>query len=191
MTDTNGNMVNKYAYDEFGNLLNSDETIPNPFLYIGQYGVMEEENGLFYMRARYYDPEVGRFINKDPIKYLGGLNLFTYVGNNPIFEGDPLGVQPYQIPRIPPEWQPWSPPAANPDQRVPGASGSGCHDDVMTFCDDDGWCCDWDECLGECMAMCPIIKGPSTKTVKKCVKSHQEPVTICQGKVYRYPRYRK
>jgi RHS repeat-associated protein len=93
MTDSSGNMVNKYAYDEFGNLVNAEEIVPKPFLYVGQYGVMDDDNGLLYMRARYYDPEVGRFINKDPIGFLGGdPNLFCYVGNNPVNWVDPLGL---------------------------------------------------------------------------------------------------
>jgi hypothetical protein len=44
------------------------------------------------MRARYYDPDVGRFISKDPIGILGGLNMFTYVQNNPINWIDPFGL---------------------------------------------------------------------------------------------------
>jgi RHS repeat-associated protein len=96
MTDSNGDMVNKYAYDEFGNLLNSVEAVWNPFLYVGQYGVMDEGdgrggNGLLYMRARYYDPVVGRFISKDPIGYWGGINLYAYVNNNPATFIDPSG----------------------------------------------------------------------------------------------------
>lgn len=53
MTDPTGNMVNKYVYDEFGNLMNVQESVPNPFLFVGQYGVMDDDNGLLYMRARY------------------------------------------------------------------------------------------------------------------------------------------
>jgi RHS repeat-associated protein len=92
MTDSGGNMVNKYAYDEFGNLVNVEESVLNPFLFVGQYGVMDDDNGLLYMRARYYDPQVGRFINKDPIRYWGDLNLFTYVQNNPLNRVDPSGL---------------------------------------------------------------------------------------------------
>jgi len=109
MTDLSGNMVNKYSYDEFGNLINAEETIPNPFLYVGQYGVMDEENGLLYMRARYYDPEVGRFINKDPIGFEGGVNFYAYVENNPINEIDPKGFQAIIFP-LPPTFfwvRPW------------------------------------------------------------------------------------
>ncbi|MEZ0195921.1 RHS repeat-associated core domain-containing protein [Pseudomonas qingdaonensis] len=46
---------------------------------------------MHYNRYRYYDPEVGRFIGQDPIKYLGGANLFAYAPN-PIFWIDPLGL---------------------------------------------------------------------------------------------------
>ena len=91
ISDQSGSIVNKYAYDAFGKVLNQEETIPNAFKYVGQFGVMDEENGLFYMRARYYDPEVGRFINKDPIGLLGGLNLYAYVANNPVNLIDPEG----------------------------------------------------------------------------------------------------
>jgi RHS repeat-associated protein len=54
---------------------------------------MDDGNGLLYMRARYYDPEVGRFINKDPIGFAGGdLNLYAYVSNNPVNWIDPFGL---------------------------------------------------------------------------------------------------
>jgi RHS repeat-associated protein len=92
MSDSLGTMVNKYAYDAFGKVLDQIETIPNPFKYVGQFGVMDEENGLLYMRARYYDPEVGRFISKDPIGFAGGLNLYSYTHNNPLNRIDPLGL---------------------------------------------------------------------------------------------------
>jgi len=92
ITDMTGEMVNKYAYDAFGKALSQTGAIPNPFKYIGRFGVMDEGNGLMYMRARYYDPEIGRFINKDPIGLSGGINLFTYAGNNPINFTDPQGL---------------------------------------------------------------------------------------------------
>ena len=91
ITDSSGNIVNKYAYDAFGSVLKSEEQITNSFKYVGMFGVMDEGNGLLYMRARYYDPEVGRFINKDPIGLVGGLNLYAYVGNNPVNYVDPSG----------------------------------------------------------------------------------------------------
>jgi len=92
MSDSLGNMVNKYAYDAFGKVLNEEESVPNPFKYVGQFGVMDEGNGLLYMRARYYDPEVGRFISKDPIGFAGrDINFYSYVANKPVNLIDPDG----------------------------------------------------------------------------------------------------
>jgi len=92
MTDSSQTMVNKYAYDPFGKVTNQEEAIAQPFKFVGQYGVMTEPNGFYYMRARYYDPQVGRFISEDPIGFEGGdVNLYAYVGNNPVTLIDPNG----------------------------------------------------------------------------------------------------
>ena len=66
----------------------------NPIRYRGYY--WDEEIALYYLNARYYDPEVGRFISQDSIKYiapetLNGINLFVYCLNNPVMETDPDG----------------------------------------------------------------------------------------------------
>jgi RHS repeat-associated protein len=77
--------VNSYAYSPYGLVIASQEQIPNPFKYVGKYGVMDEGNGLLFMRARYYDPEVGRFTAKDPLLFAGGdIYLYGYVLNNRI-----------------------------------------------------------------------------------------------------------
>ncbi|MBU5334383.1 RHS repeat-associated core domain-containing protein [Anaerocolumna aminovalerica] len=62
----NGNVVNNYKYDEWGNILENKETISNPFRYAGE--IYDQETGLYYLRARYYDPAIGRFINEDPVE---------------------------------------------------------------------------------------------------------------------------
>ena len=93
LTDMNKAMVNQYAYTPFGTIANQIETISQPFTFVGQMGVMAEPNGFSYMRARYYDPAVRRFISEDPIGFDGGdLNLYAYVGNNPIIFTDPSGL---------------------------------------------------------------------------------------------------
>jgi RHS repeat-associated protein len=70
------------------------EVQPQPFKFVAQHGVMTESNGFYYMRARYYDPQVGRFISEDPIGFDGGdTNLMAYVGNNPILYIDPNGLE--------------------------------------------------------------------------------------------------
>ncbi len=93
LTDMAQAVANSYAYDPFGTVLNQQETVPQPFKYVGQYGVMAEPNGLYYMRARYYDPSVGRFISEDPLGFGGGdVNLYAYVRNNPVMFIDPWGL---------------------------------------------------------------------------------------------------
>ena len=93
MTDatTSANITHKYQYNDFGKLLQSEEADANPFQYIGKYGVMYEDNALTFMRARYYDPEIGRFLSEDPI---WSTNLYPYTDNNPIVKMDPDGEKP-------------------------------------------------------------------------------------------------
>lgn len=68
------------------------------FLYSGEYGVSTDENGLYYMRARYYNPEIKRFINQDvltgSITDSPTLNRYAYVNGNPISLTDPFGLSP-------------------------------------------------------------------------------------------------
>jgi len=92
MTDANGDIVNRYAYTPFGVLSAKTEAVPNPFRYVGRFGVMDDDNGLLYMRARYYDPDLGRFLTKDPIGFEGGVNLYAYAADNPVVLIDPAGL---------------------------------------------------------------------------------------------------
>ena len=104
--DASGNIVAKYAYDAWGKLLNvtdatgADKSADsafigniNPVRYRSYY--YDTETGLYYLQSRYYDPEVGRFINADGILGANGsilaYNLFAYCGNNPIRRSDPNG----------------------------------------------------------------------------------------------------
>ena len=70
-----------YAYDAFGNILENGVTGYNPFRYNGEY--CDEETGMIYLRARYYDSSIGRFITEDPAK--DGLNWYAFCGNNPVY----------------------------------------------------------------------------------------------------------
>ena len=77
-----------YHYDAFGNLLESREGISNRILYTGQQ--YDQETEQYYLRARYYNPIIGRFTQEDT--YRGdGLNLYAYCGNNPVMYYDPSG----------------------------------------------------------------------------------------------------
>jgi RHS repeat-associated protein len=94
LTDEQGNISASYAYDPFGNTLEETGSVAHsqPFTYCGLYGVMREGGGLYFMKRRYYDSVTGRFIQKDPIGILGGTNVYTYAGNNPVTYMDPEGL---------------------------------------------------------------------------------------------------
>lgn len=88
MSNSAQQITHKYKYGPFGELLSKAEADSNPFKYVGAYGVMDEGNGLYFMRARFYDPKIGRFVSEDP---LWGLNLYAYGRNNPLGNIDPDG----------------------------------------------------------------------------------------------------
>lgn len=93
LTNAAGDQVNSYSYLPFGQELSETEAIENSFEFVGQWGVTEETNGLDFMRARLYDPLIGRFISPDPIGIAGGdTNLYRYVFNNPNNYADPSGT---------------------------------------------------------------------------------------------------
>jgi RHS repeat-associated protein len=89
--NADGNTVaNSYAYSPYGEsqTIGVDGT-SNP----NQYTSRENDNtGLYFYRARYYDPVIKRFINEDPIRTRAGLNFYQYVDGNPIMLIDPLGL---------------------------------------------------------------------------------------------------
>ena len=81
-------MENSYSYDVFGNIREEKESVFNYFKYSGEQ--YEKEIEQYYLRARFYNPVVGRFTQEDV--YRGdGLNLYVYVINNPLLWVDPSG----------------------------------------------------------------------------------------------------
>ena len=93
LTDASGDIVAEYEYDSWGAITAKTGNISNPFRYSGY--VYDEETGLYYLNARYYDPVIGRFLTEDT--YLGertdplSLNLYAYVLGNPHKYFDPSG----------------------------------------------------------------------------------------------------
>src|SRR6266576_3304029 len=89
LTGTTGKLVERITYDAYGNSVGSTST---------RYGYTGRErdqlSGQLYYRARFYDPQLGRFISEDPIGLVGGLNLYSYVENDPMLLSDPSGLCP-------------------------------------------------------------------------------------------------
>ena len=92
ITDSGRNVVQSYAYESFGMLRPSTDFMDS-YTYTGRE--WDREAGLYYYRARYYDPRDGRFILKDPIGFKGGdIVLYSYTRNNPVNNVDPSGLGP-------------------------------------------------------------------------------------------------
>ena len=93
LTDETGAVTKSYTYDAFGVEQNIDDADDNAFRYCGEY--YDSESGTIYLRARYYDPAIGRFISRDSVTGENtdplSLNLYTYCHNNPIIGIDPSG----------------------------------------------------------------------------------------------------
>ncbi|WP_408892436.1 RHS repeat-associated core domain-containing protein [Paenibacillus taichungensis] len=81
LTGQQGQMLNAYTYDAFGNTFSAREQRVNPFRYAGE--MQDALTGHYYLRSRFYNPLIARFTQEDT--YRGdGLNLYAYVANNPI-----------------------------------------------------------------------------------------------------------
>jgi RHS repeat-associated protein len=98
-----GRAVETYAYDEFGR---SGATGPSgyPWRYTGQR--LDPWTGTYHYKAREYSPQLGRFLQADPARFVDGPNIYAYVGNNPWNATDPTGM--------------WQPPVARPPARPRG-----------------------------------------------------------------------
>jgi len=90
LSNSTGALAQSYTYDSFGKQTAASGSLTNPFRYTGRES--DVETGLYYYRARYYDPNVGRFLTEDPIRFTGGFDFYSYVGNSPIDIADPVGL---------------------------------------------------------------------------------------------------
>ena len=128
LTDDTETVVAEYTYDAFGNVIASSGTTTNTYGFTGEQQFGEADN-LVFLRARYYDSSIGRFISRDPIGYWGGINIYGYCRNNPVNFMDPRGffgigpIPPIPIPPIPIPPKPPTPPKP-PD----GTDGTACED---------------------------------------------------------------
>ncbi|MDO7908785.1 RHS repeat-associated core domain-containing protein [Paenibacillus sp. JX-17] len=93
LLQADGTVLNTYSYDIWGNPVVSEEKVENLFSYSGEY--WDAVTGLQYLRTRWYDPDLGRFIQKDTFEGFmnrpSSLNPYVYVENNPTTYVDPTG----------------------------------------------------------------------------------------------------
>ncbi|MEK7674628.1 MAG: RHS repeat-associated core domain-containing protein [Verrucomicrobiota bacterium] len=93
LTDSLGQITDTYDYDAFGNLISRTGNTPNDYLYTGEQ--FDPDLGLYYLRARYHNPDTGRFWTMDSFEGFGGdpqsLHKYTYCGNDPVNAIDPSG----------------------------------------------------------------------------------------------------
>jgi len=93
VTDNAGAVQTDYIYEAFGRTTTTGTSNSSAYQFTGREN---DGTGLYYYRARYYHPTLQRFIREDPIEFRGGdINLYAYVGNNPVIDIDPFGLETY------------------------------------------------------------------------------------------------
>ena len=90
LSDSDGDSCQSYEYSVYGQVAAEDPNHTNPYMFTGRR--FDFETGLYYYRARYYNPYIGRFLQTDPVGYGNGINWYAYCRNNPLNYVDPSGL---------------------------------------------------------------------------------------------------
>jgi len=91
LLDASGTATDWYELDTFGRQVSSSGTTPNPYRFGGAWGYITDPSGMLQLGARYYWPELGRFVSQDPIRH--ERNWYAYAGNTPTRATDPTGLK--------------------------------------------------------------------------------------------------
>jgi len=99
LTDASGTIVDRTTYDPYGNTTDSVPSQASPFEFAGRENESSSitagyyYSNLYFMRGRYYDASIGRFISRDPAGLPGGVNMYAYAGDDPVDFSDPTGQE--------------------------------------------------------------------------------------------------
>lgn len=92
MTNASQAVTDRWNYSPYGTVVFRSGGKDTPYQFNGAYGVETDANGLIYMRNRYYNSRLMRFVNADPVGFVGGLNWYAFASNDPMMNADPLGL---------------------------------------------------------------------------------------------------
>jgi len=157
LSNAAGTLAQTYAYDSFGKQTSSSGSLTNPFRYAARES--DTETGLYYYRARYYDPSVGKFLSEDPVEFDGGINFYNYVGNDPSGFVDPTGKQAQPAPITIPK------PPLGPILVPDPVEGPG-----LGFCVRFPWIC----ALGLALIPQPLNIGPDQQLENALLRHHSD-----------------
>jgi len=93
LTDSAGRISASYRYLPYGEMAGGYARVENRFTFVGRYGVRDEGQAIYFMKARFYDARAGRFMQRDPMLLEGGLNVYAYAANNPVNRLDADGKE--------------------------------------------------------------------------------------------------
>src|SRR5439155_1338873 len=114
LVDSPRHLVASYRYDPFGNTISSSGTLATANIYRFSSKEIHATSGLYYYGYRFYDPNLQRWLNRDPIQEQGGFNLYGFVGNSPLNRVDLLGLYLIVFPPVFVWPKPPPPPTPNP-----------------------------------------------------------------------------
>lgn len=159
LSSSTGALANTYAYDSFGKLTGSSGSLANPFRHTGRE--FDSETNLYFYRARYYEPSIGRFISEDPIQFKGGINFFNCVDGNPTNFRDPSGQIPIYGWWCGPNWT-----GGHLSPYDPAKDKNGYYKDPISPV--DAVCRTHDMCYANCRRVYPCQKGMRGDCMRVC-----------------------